>query len=330
MKVHFRSLCFYETSTLVPVYTNQNKSKEDFHLYKKKKKKWRQNSTQRLFCSKSLSRQHTAWAARGAAPSSIPPELHSASQYQTTIALNCVCEHLCFISVYTVHIHQQDVVCCSVALVSDSLWVREASLSFTISWSLLKLMSIELVIPSNHVILCWPLFLLTSIFSSIRVFSNESALCMRWPKYWSFSFSIMYPKAIVFSSYSILAYKSFHRNALLSDSVGNCFHSDQQGWRTSSLTGLFLFHLSFPHFASSTPASLLILRPMKPISTSRPLHGCSFYLEYSSLQLSQRFASSLPSDFCLSDTLSERTSLTHQLVLVALNIPLLFTFLWGT
>ena len=55
---------------------------------------------------------------------------------------------------------------------------------------LLKFMSIELVMPSNHLILCHPLFLLTSIFPSIRVFSNELALCIRWPKYWSFSFSI--------------------------------------------------------------------------------------------------------------------------------------------
>ena len=58
------------------------------------------------------------------------------------------------------------------------------------SWSLLKLMSIELVIPSSHLILCCPLFLLLSIFPSTRVFSNESALCIRWPKYWSFSFNI--------------------------------------------------------------------------------------------------------------------------------------------
>ena len=57
-------------------------------------------------------------------------------------------------------------------------------------WSLLKLMSIELVMPSNHCILCGPLLLLPSIFPSIRVFSNESALQIRWPKYWSFSFSI--------------------------------------------------------------------------------------------------------------------------------------------
>ena len=56
--------------------------------------------------------------------------------------------------------------------------------------SLLKLMSIELVMPSNHLILCCPLLLLPSIFSSIRVFSNESVLCIRWPKYWHFSFSI--------------------------------------------------------------------------------------------------------------------------------------------
>ena len=66
----------------------------------------------------------------------------------------------------------------------------QASLSITNSWSLLKLMSIELVMPSNHLILCHPLLLLTSIFSSIRVFSIESALHIRWPKYWSFSFSI--------------------------------------------------------------------------------------------------------------------------------------------
>ena len=64
------------------------------------------------------------------------------------------------------------------------------SLSFTISQSLLKLMSIELGMPSNHFILCRPLLLLPSISPSIRVFSNESALHNRWPKYWSFSFSI--------------------------------------------------------------------------------------------------------------------------------------------
>ena len=67
---------------------------------------------------------------------------------------------------------------------------HQASLSFTISHSLLKLMSIESVMPSNHLILCCPLLLSPSIFSSIRDFSNESALRIRWPKYWSFSFTI--------------------------------------------------------------------------------------------------------------------------------------------
>ena len=67
---------------------------------------------------------------------------------------------------------------------------RQASLSITISWSLLKLMSIASVMPSNYLILCHPLLLLPSIFPSIRVFSSESVLRIRWPKYWSFSFSI--------------------------------------------------------------------------------------------------------------------------------------------
>ena len=66
----------------------------------------------------------------------------------------------------------------------------QVSLSFTIFQSLLKLTSIESIMPSNHLILCCPLLLLPSIFPSIRVFSNESVLCIRWPKYWSFSFSI--------------------------------------------------------------------------------------------------------------------------------------------
>ena len=67
---------------------------------------------------------------------------------------------------------------------------HQASLSITNSQSLLKLMSIELVMPSKHLILCRPLLLLSSIFPSIRVFSKESVLCIRWPKYWSFSCSI--------------------------------------------------------------------------------------------------------------------------------------------
>ena len=67
---------------------------------------------------------------------------------------------------------------------------RQASLSITNFWSLPKLMSFESVMPSKHLIHCRPLLFLPSIFPSIRIFSNESALCIRWPKYWSFSFNI--------------------------------------------------------------------------------------------------------------------------------------------
>ena len=72
----------------------------------------------------------------------------------------------------------------------------QASLSITNAWSSLKLTSIELVMPSSHLILYCPLLLLPPIPPSIRVFSNESSLCMRWPKYWSFSFSIIPSKEI--------------------------------------------------------------------------------------------------------------------------------------
>ena len=73
----------------------------------------------------------------------------------------------------------------------ETLWTatHQASLSISNSWSLLKLMSIESVMPSNHLILCHPLLLLPSIFLSIRVFSNKSVLHIRWPKYWSLSIS---------------------------------------------------------------------------------------------------------------------------------------------
>ena len=78
---------------------------------------------------------------------------------------------------------------------------RQASLSITNTWSLLRFVSIELVMPSNHLILCCPLLLHLQSFPSIRVFSNESALRIRWPKYWSFSFNIS-----PFNKYSGLIY----------------------------------------------------------------------------------------------------------------------------
>ena len=79
---------------------------------------------------------------------------------------------------------------CVRLLVTPWIAARHPSLSITNSWSLPKLMSIELVMPSSHLILCHPLLLLHPILPSIRVFSNESTLHTRWPKYWSFSFNI--------------------------------------------------------------------------------------------------------------------------------------------
>ena len=103
-------------------------------------------------------------------------------------------EKLCLTMFKVLQIQQLTSVQFSRSVVSDSatpwLAAHEASLSITNSWSLLKLMSIESVMPSNHLILCCPLLLLPSILPSIRLFSNELALCIRWPKYWSFSFSI--------------------------------------------------------------------------------------------------------------------------------------------
>ena len=100
------------------------------------------------------------------------------------------------------------------SIVSDSAtpWTEafQASLSFTISQSLFKLISIALVMPFNHLILYHPLLLLPSIFPSTRVFSNESALCIRWPKYWSFSFSFS-PS----NEYSGLIYFRIHRFDLI-------------------------------------------------------------------------------------------------------------------
>ena len=114
---------------------------------------------------------------------------------------------------------------------------HQASLSFTISQSLLKLMSIESVMPPNHLILCCSLFL-PSIFPSIRVFSKESVLCIRWPKYWSFSFSICpsneYSELISFwidwfgllivqgTLKSLLQHHSSHSSPLINPSWSTC------------------------------------------------------------------------------------------------------------
>ena len=101
---------------------------------------------------------------------------------------------LCFCSFFVFFLTGTNVVIQSLSCVQFSVtpWTaaHQTPLSFTFSQSLLKLMSIESVMPSNHLVLCRPLLLLPSIFPSVRVFSNELALYIRWPKYWRFSFSI--------------------------------------------------------------------------------------------------------------------------------------------
>ena len=108
---------------------------------------------------------------------------------------NCFTEFCCFLS--NLSMNQPSVQFSSVQLLSHARlfatpWTAASQvfLSITNSQSLLTLMSIELVMPSNHLILCHPLLFSPSIFPSIRIFSNESALCLMWPKYWNFSFSI--------------------------------------------------------------------------------------------------------------------------------------------
>ena len=104
----------------------------------------------------------------------------------------------------------------------ETPWIAacQASLSFTISWSLLKLMSTELVMSSSHLTLCHPLLCLTAIFPSIRVFSNEWALCIRWPKYWNFNFSIS-----TSNEYSGLIYLGLTGLIFLSNGLSRVFSS---------------------------------------------------------------------------------------------------------
>ena len=121
---------------------------------------------------------------------------------------------------------------------------HQASLSITSSQSLCKLMSIESVMPSNHLILCLPLLLLPSIFPSIRVFSNESTLHIRWPKYWSFSFSISssneYPRLISFRKewLELLAVQGTLKSLL-----------QHHSWKASILqhSAFFVVQLSHPY-----------------------------------------------------------------------------------
>ena len=122
------------------------------------------------------------------------PSPRQSSQFRDWTQVSCIAGR--FFTIFTREASNIHIIWFSIqfshSVVSNSLRPHgcQASLSLTNSWSLLKLMPIESVMPSNHLILCHPLLLWPSIFPSIRVFSIESVLCIRWPKYWSFSFSI--------------------------------------------------------------------------------------------------------------------------------------------
>ena len=147
----------------------------------------------------------------------------------------------------------------------------QASLSITNSQSLLKLMSIELVMPSNHLILCHPLLLLPSVFPSTRVFFNESVLCIRWPKYWSFSFSFS-----PFNEYSGLI--SFRIDWLYLLAVQGTLKSLLQHHSSKAsilqCSALFIVQLSHPYMTTgktiSSVQSLSRVRLCDPMDCSRP------------------------------------------------------------
>ena len=128
----------------------------------------------------------------------------------------------------------------------------QASLSITNSWSLLKLISIESVMLSNHLILCHPLLLLPSIFPSIRVFFNESVLCIRWPKYWRFSFSIS-------PSNEYLGLISFRMDWLAPLAVQGTFKSLQHHNSKASIlwcSTFFIVQLSHPYMTTGKTIAL--------------------------------------------------------------------------
>ena len=145
----------------------------------------------------------------------------------------------------------------SCLLATPQTAARQASLSFTISWSLLKLMSIESVMPSNHLILCHPLLLLPSVFPSIRVFSNESALLIRWPKYWSFNFSISpsneYSELVSFRMdwLDLLAVQGTLKRLLQ-------HHSSKVSTSILQCSALFMVQLSHPYMTTGKPIALTI------------------------------------------------------------------------
>ena len=133
----------------------------------------------------------------------------------------------------------------------------QASLSITNPRSLLKLMSIELVMLSNHLILCCPLLLLPSIFPSIRVFTNESVLCIRWPKYWSFSFSIS-PS----SEYSgLISFRIDWLDLLAVQGILNSLHQHHSS-KTPILWHSAFFTVQLSHLYMTTWKNKALSRPL--------------------------------------------------------------------
>ena len=172
---------------------------------------------------------------------------------------------------------------------------RQASLSFTISQSLFKLMSIESVMSSKHLILCHPLLLLPSVFPRIRVFSNELGHCIRWPKYWNFSFSIS-----LFNEYS----------GLISFRIDWFYHFAVQGIPKSLLqqhslkaqilqcSAFFMVQLSHPYTTTGKSIALTVRTVVSKVMSllfnnavqvghnfsskeqaSFKFHGCSYHLQ---------------------------------------------------
>ena len=129
----------------------------------------------------------------------------------------------------------------------------QPSLSITNPQSLLKLMSIELVMPSNHLILCYPLLLLSSNFPSIMVFSNESILCIRWPKYWSFSFSISLSK-----EYSgLISFRMDWVDLLaVQGTLKNLLHHHSSKASILPCSGFFIVQLSHPYMTTAKTIAL--------------------------------------------------------------------------
>ena len=148
----------------------------------------------------------------------------------------------------------------------------QAFLSITNSQSLLKLLSIELVMPSNHLILCHPLLLLPSIFSSIRIFSDESVLCIRWSKYWSFSYSIS-PS----SEYSgLISFRMGWLDLLAVQGTLKSFlqhHSSKASILQCS--AFFIVHLSDPYITTGKTIALTIWTSVCKITSL--LFICSYW-----------------------------------------------------